>query len=263
MCRLFGLVSNVLVDVYFSFYSSPISSFVELSRYNPHGWGVAWFNGNEWCLFKEAKALYESLKAKKVISKSVRGKIIISHVRFATTGSVKKVNTHPWIYKNWVFAHNGSISKLGLEKLIRSEYRDFEGGTDSERLFHFMLQEIEDTDDVIEGIGNAISKILKYGINFSSLNCLFSNGDKLYALRYAKASPNYYTLYYIERPCEDVELSRLSKQTRQLIQMKLLRNEKAIIIASEPMSDEPVWRRVLNKHLLIVDKNLNIELVKI
>ena len=38
MCRLFGLYANKPVDVYFSFFESPVGSLVELSYDNPSGW---------------------------------------------------------------------------------------------------------------------------------------------------------------------------------------------------------------------------------
>ncbi|RLG22480.1 class II glutamine amidotransferase, partial [Methanosarcinales archaeon] len=41
MCRLFGLYANMPVDVYFSFFESPVGGFAELSYGNPSGWGVA------------------------------------------------------------------------------------------------------------------------------------------------------------------------------------------------------------------------------
>jgi len=56
---LLGLYANVIVNVEFSFYTAE-TSMSYLPRSNPHGWGVAWFNGREWRLFKEPLALHES-----------------------------------------------------------------------------------------------------------------------------------------------------------------------------------------------------------
>ncbi len=44
MCRLFGLYANKLVNVYFSFFEAE-RSFEDLSKKNPDGWGIAWFDG--------------------------------------------------------------------------------------------------------------------------------------------------------------------------------------------------------------------------
>jgi len=261
MCRLFGLHANKLVDVWYSFYETPKKSLVESSHENPDGWGVAWLDDKDWHVHKEPIPLYYSTTAREIIRKYVRGRIVVSHVRFASVGDNKIENTHPWLYRGWVFAHNGTIrNKQMLLKLLREEYRDLEGDTDSEIFFHLLIQEIEDLEDSIEGIMNVIEKIVGKGIKFSSLNFIASDGENLYALRYATERLNYYSLYYIKRPKEGLELRRLSRETKQLISMKLARGERAVIVASEIMSDEKYWRRVPNKHLVIVDKNLNIEL---
>ena len=263
MCRLFGLYANKPVSVYFSFFESPVGSFEELSHDNPGGWGVAWFD-NSWRIYKEPMPLYSSVKAREVIRRSVRGRIIISHVRFPSCGNISRGNTHPWLYMDWVFAHNGTIyDRASLLDMLDEECRDLEGDTDSEAFFHLIIQEVIALGDPIEGIKNAIRKIVDRGIGFSSLNFIASNGRELYALRYATRNLDYYTLYYIERPKEGLGIERLSEKTKQLISMKLTHGEKAVIIASEPMSDEPYWRLIPNKHLAIVDSNLNIRLIQV
>jgi predicted glutamine amidotransferase len=42
--------------------------------------------------------------------------------------------------------------------------------------------------------------------------------------------------------------------------MKLASGEKAIIVASEKLTKEP-WENIPNKHMLIIDENLNTELM--
>ena len=44
--------------------------------------------------------------------------------------------------------------------------------------------------------------------------------------------------------------------------MKLARGEKALIVASEPLTEEK-WVKIPNNHLLIIDKELKSKLVKI
>ncbi|RLE96758.1 MAG: class II glutamine amidotransferase [Thermoprotei archaeon] len=261
MCRLLGLYANKPVDIYFSFYETPVKSFEKQSQDNPDGWGVAWLTSQGWNIFKEPLALYESPRARRIIKKIVRGKIIVSHVRLPSYGGPKLENTHPWLYKGWVFAHNGTINKHRLLKLLEEDYKkDLEGNTDSERFFHLIVQEADKTGDPVEGIKSAVNKIIENNIFFTSLNFIASDGEKLYALRYARINQNYYTLYYLKRPHKELELRKLSNETRQLISMKLASGEKAVIIASETMSDEPHWKQIPNKHLLTINKNLTTKL---
>jgi predicted glutamine amidotransferase len=48
-----------IVNVYFSFFEAE-RSFEDLSRKNPDGWGIAWFDGFKWSLYKEMMPLYMS-----------------------------------------------------------------------------------------------------------------------------------------------------------------------------------------------------------
>ncbi len=94
------------------------------------------------------------------LAKNVFGVIIVSHVRKATHGGAKLENTHPWLYKGYVFAHNGVIrDRNKVLELLSSEYRDLEGVTDSETLFHLIVQESNSSNDFVEGVKKAIDKI--------------------------------------------------------------------------------------------------------
>ena len=259
---MFGLIANKPVNIMYSFYRSP-TSMEGFSLRNPDGWGVAWLSGDgEWMLFKEPIALYESLWAEEKV-KEVKGRIIISHVRMASWGGITMENTHPWLYRGWVFAHNGTIDERDrIEGLLEPSYRrGLEGDTDSERFFHLIVQEAKKVGNPIRGIIRAVELVIKNS-PFSSLNFLASDGSKLYALRYAWRSLNYYTLYTTKRTAP-TGLEKLSKQTRQMLEMKLAASEKAFIVASEPMSDEPDWIPLQNKTLLVVDNNLNVETVRL
>ena len=259
MCRLFGLYANTPVDVEFSFYHAE-NSMIRLSHYNSSGWGIAWFNGVKWDLVKEPIALYESERARSTVRR-VRGLIIISHVRLATEGGRTLGNTHPWLYKGYVFAHNGTVDRSGLLRLVGKDYRGFEGETDSEVLFHLIVQEALDAGGFLEGVRRALEKINGEGVRYSSLNFLASDGHQLYALRYADHSLDYYTLYYLERPQGPLSLNKLSKSTLQLIRAKLAHGEKAVLVASEPLTEEN-WLEIPNKHMLVVGRDLSAKLVE-
>ncbi len=261
MCRLFGLIANKPVDVAYTFYLSP-KSMAKLAARNPHGWGVAWLDEKgDWGLVKEPVPLDKSIKAIEFVKERVRVRIIISHVRFATVESYTHGDTHPWLYHRWVFAHNGSINRDMLLELVDDNYRDFEGSTDSEVLFHFILQNVEELNNPVEGIRMAVDKVVEREIPFSSLNLIASDGEKLYALRYASVDLEYYTLYYLNRP--SLEVGRLSEETRLMIRMKIVRGEEAVLVASEPLSDETGWRLIPNKTLLVADRDLNVKLINI
>jgi predicted glutamine amidotransferase len=50
----------------------------------------------------------------KALIKNVHEYIMISHVRHTTQGGLKLENTHLWLYRGYVFAHNGTIDRSGV-----------------------------------------------------------------------------------------------------------------------------------------------------
>lgn len=254
MCRLLGVVGNREVDVVFSFVGAR-RSFVEQSRSNPDGWGIGWFEGGVPRVFKESLPLY--LSDMEVV-RSVRSRVIVAHVRFATHGGRSLENTHPFVYGGYLFAHNGVVDRSGLLELLEPRYRGLlRGETDSEALFYYIVQTIEDVGDVVGGIVEAVRSLVERGVWFTSLNSLLATSDALYVLRYARSDPSYYTLYVLRRP-SGTDLEVLSRETRMLVISKLRSGEEAVIVASEEMTEED-WRPIRNKSLLVIDRDLEIK----
>lgn len=56
----------------------------------------------------------------------------IAHVRIATVGAIKTVNTHPFVKGNFLVCHNGSYSDHAVVRNALQGFAKFEGDTDSE-----------------------------------------------------------------------------------------------------------------------------------
>ncbi|MCL7390283.1 MAG: class II glutamine amidotransferase [Thaumarchaeota archaeon] len=90
---------------------------------------------------------------------------MLSHVRCATHGGLKLENTHPWLYRSYVFEHNGIIcDRSRVLELLLPEYKDLEGETGSEVFSHLIVQEAESSGDFVEGVRRAIAKINSNGV---------------------------------------------------------------------------------------------------
>jgi len=177
MCRLFGLVANKEVNVKFSFLKAKLS-FKELGSKNPHGWGIGYYKNGNPEITKEPKSIEKSLKLNDIIVQKISN-IFISHVRKSSGTKIKYVNTHPFGYRNWIFAHNGTIDiNNHIKEQLLPKYTKFiEGETDSEIFFFLIIQSIEQNKDIIEGIKEAIRFIKdNKGDNTTSLNFLLTNG---------------------------------------------------------------------------------------
>jgi predicted glutamine amidotransferase len=75
---------------------------------------------------------------------------ILVHARYATVGKAKDENTHPFRFRRWLFAHDGTVEAFdrvrprlleGLPDFLR---RNLMGDTDSEHLFMWFLKELRD-----------------------------------------------------------------------------------------------------------------------
>ena len=88
MCGLFGLSCNKPVSVGFSW-----RGFLARGRFNRDCWGVAFYSdGRSICLIKEPNPSVSSAMASFLKSTNfVRGKVVISHVRWASKGRLPTV----------------------------------------------------------------------------------------------------------------------------------------------------------------------------
>lgn len=257
MCRLLGMIANVNVDFKFS-----LSNFSQFAENNPDGYGIGWYEKGKPKVMKEPISALKSENFIK-ISHQATSTIFICHVRKATKGNRKIENCHPFNYEQWLFAHNGSIDNSeNLKELLKDKYKkEIKGETDSEVFFYWILQNIEETQNDIDGIEHSIKYIYK-NHKFSGLNFILSNGKKLYAFRYSSKKTNYYSLFWLKR---DPEISKFqtstleSKEIGVLIESKKLNHEKAIIVCSERLTQVENWEPIKLGALLIVSKDLNIQ----
>ncbi len=92
--------------------------------------------------------------------KEVRSRIIIAHVRRATTEGRSRENTHPFKHGNWIFAHNGSVDRDYILSLLSGRYKP-EGRTDSEVYFYWILHCINRKGDPMEGIKEEAARVVE------------------------------------------------------------------------------------------------------
>lgn len=261
MCRLLGVIANKPVDLEFSLLRAD-RPFRNFAKFNPDGWGLGWYENDKAQVFKRGlSAQYDPQFVE--LSKEVRSKIIIAHVRNATTGNRSELNSHPFQYKNWIFAHNGSIEDWEfLFDLLEDKYKEkVKGETDSEVYFYWILQCIEECGSTLKGIKKAVNKVINY--RHTGLNFLLSDGACLYAFRYSNDSWGYYSLYLLKRIssyCEPLEF--ISNETGVLLRSKSLRGEKAVLVCSEKLTKEN-WEEIEVGSLIIIGQNLDIKVEQI
>ncbi len=146
MCELMGLSSAVPRDI-----RGELQSFYQHSIHHPHGWGLMWEQENgEREIIKEPVCATGSRIINDIMQKMIPQKNAMAHIRLATVGSVDQKNCHPFMGtdssgRQWTLIHNGTIySSKKLTKYLNVQI----GDTDSERVFLYLLDEINRAQEV-------------------------------------------------------------------------------------------------------------------
>ncbi len=253
MCRMLGIVASEPTDFRICLREAP-RSLGTLSREHPHGWGVAVFAGKSgWTVQKQPRCADEDAHFGQVACGS-RGEVLIAHVRKRTVGAVSLENTHPFQRGDWVFAHNGTVEDQ--EHLRRGSsgrrLQELTGQTDSELLFSYLLTRLDDVDaSSLEAVSGALGRLvaeLDSLPRVGAVNFLLSNGEDLFAYRRGR------TLFVLERsPHDELRPIRESLETGAVVETRWTRRRRAVLVASERLTDEP-WRAVEEGTLLHVGR---------
>jgi len=254
MCRLFALAASRPVDLVFSLGAAPVS-LRRQSEDNPDGWGLGWYEEGRPVLRKEPLCAASSPSFRE--AGAARSRLFVAHVRHATTGCRAARNCHPFASGKWLFAHNGMLNRSALLSSLSPERRDrLEGETDSEVLFHWLLQRTEEHPG---GVAAAAAEAARAAEDWTALNFVLSDGENIYAYRQARSRTDYYSLFYlVRRPALAGPDQYLSADTSALLRCKALSNERAVLVASERMTAEH-WRELPVGALLRVGPDLKME----
>jgi predicted glutamine amidotransferase len=113
MCRLYGFRANEPTKVECSLVFSQ-NGLLAQSRADrrgeshPDGWGMAFYENGDPEVQRRTTAAYDCVHFS-VTAERMYARTVVAHVRKATVGPPSLVNTHPFTYRHWVFAHNGTI----------------------------------------------------------------------------------------------------------------------------------------------------------
>ncbi len=183
--------------------SSPAHSLIEQSHCanraktatNGDGFGIAWYGDHpEPGRYRDILPAWSDCNLRS-IARQIRSPLFLAHVRAATNGGTRRDNCHPFVHGRWSFMHNGQIAgfdriRRRMEALLPDALFDARTGTtDSELLFllalHFGLN-----SDPLGAMAEAIATVEEFshrhgGEALVRFTAAFSDGEKLYAVRYA------------------------------------------------------------------------------
>ncbi len=193
-----------------------------LSEEHADGWGIALRQGDDWAVHRRTTC---AARCAQYASMDLGATLVIAHVRKKTVGELAIANTHPFRRRNFVFAHNGTVTVSALEALVGLTAPEhtaaIEGSTDSERLFAFVLTRIDEACDVARGVASAV-RVLHAIDGLGSATFLLSCGARLYAHRLGR------TLFVAHR-------------------------DGVSLVASETLTDSDHWTEVPERAVVVID----------
>lgn len=244
MCELLGLNFNLQVSPSLSF-----RGFRHGSKGNPHGWGVARYEGKASQVFKEpVNAQGSRLAGFLQDYPKFRSSIIIGHVRYRSCGEKSLANTHPFVRtfrkKEIVLAHNGTLTEMGMPSTLK--FKPI-GETDSEVFFCHFLSRLSRDQINLEDF-QEINNVLKEFNEFGKMNLLFSDGERLYVY-HDKAGYN--GLCYLERKAPFSRVSLKDEDWHVDLSEEKSANQRGFVVATRPLTDEK-WQNVIPGTLVVL-----------
>jgi predicted glutamine amidotransferase len=200
MARLFGLIGN-RPDLVGRVLDLESEALVARTRGSPLGWGIGFYQGGEVLMRRRPIDDRAEIHPSK-LAEDVKADVLIGHVRSATVGALRTENTHPFRYRQWLFAQTGTLAHFDdIRERLLSSVPEFlrgniRGETDSEIVFHVFLSFLHDAgrldngstnpDAVVEALRSSLAVIegmaAEVGDVSEGTNLLVSNGDMIVAV---------------------------------------------------------------------------------
>ncbi|SNT45729.1 glutamine amidotransferase [Actinomadura meyerae] len=223
------------------------------SRRMPDGTGLGWFSlGEEPVRDRAPIAAFQDAdfnsEARNIVSHT-----FISHVRYASTGAPDVHNSHPFVMDDRLFAHNGVVR--GLDDLgswlTDVDCPQIQGQTDSELVFAYITAEIRRHGDTTAGLVAAVRRIAAE-LPLFALNILLAESRRMWALRY----PDTHELWVLRPTLDSPGPARRLGSGHEPGQVTVAAHRvgcPGMVLASEPMDDDPDWRLLEPGELLMQD----------
>lgn len=266
-------ISSLVTEPSHSIIHQSFQSQERVEPLNGDGFGIGWYahGYDDPVIFKEVSPAWNSMNLRSLASRTESG-CILAHVRAASPGlPVTQLNCHPFASGRLAFMHNGtvggfrSVRRPLREGLSQRAYDGIEGSTDSELAFALLLDAYEADREAqpLERLASALLSAVAATESTrrsleraepSLLNFCLTDGQRAVASRFVSTPDHPSNSLYVHQGAGYECVDGVCRMTP--------RGDKpgAVIIASEPLSEDSSWSRVPENHLVLVDEELNVEL---
>lgn len=256
----------------FSIIHQSFKSRMRVEPLNGDGFGVAWYVPSispEPAVFRSVQPAWNNMNLRD-LARVTRSSAILAHVRAASAGTgVSETNCHPFAVGRLTFMHNGAVPEfLRLKRTLQGRLSDeafsqIRGLTDSEHMFALFRDRLATADDehsteaMAQAMERTIAEVVELVDSIEStrhapLNFAVCDGNQAVVSRYTSGdgeAPSLYLHTGKKYVCEDGVCHMVEAE----------REHQAVIIASEPLTEEPSWRPVPNNRIVLVHPDHSIE----
>jgi len=200
MARLFGFVGN-RADLGAHVLEFESNALKVLAKGTTLSWGLGFYQAGEVLLRRRPIDDRSEIDVAS-LAKDLRTDVLVGHVRTATVGNLRTENTHPFRYRQWLFAHVGTVDgHATLRQRVSESLPDFlgrnvRGDTDSELLFHLFLSFLHDAGSLVDepldpsstraALRSTLSLVdrlcAEQGMTTGAMNLLVTDGEHMIAL---------------------------------------------------------------------------------
>lgn len=267
-----------------SLITEPVNSIIHQSYHshereeplNGDGFGIAWYvdGRDEPAVFKDITPAWNNLNLLNLAAVT-KTTCLLAHVRAATPGlPVQQLNCHPFSSGNLSFMHNGSVAGFQiikrslLDSLSDDVFTSLQGSTDSEHVFGLILDYVRSAEnDPLSAMTGAIrfaiarTEELRQDADIeepSLLNLALSDGKRAVVSRFVSDHSKLANTLYVHSGCSYVCHGGVCHMTPATD-----KNQHAVIVASEPLSEDEGWTPVAPNHLVIIDEKLRVTIEQV
>jgi predicted glutamine amidotransferase len=254
VCRLLGYCAREEAAVADLIGEEGLGALIALSELHADGWGMAWHEAlgaaNDEPVIRKSPLRADEPEFEK-LARQPLSDLGLVHLRWATPGlAVNDVNTHPFRYGHFAFAHNGAVhpqERLG-EILPPEREAEVAGTTESERYLLLIMSRLEaNGGDMVAAIAEAASQIERQFAP-NSLNAIllsprylcgisWHDRDKVPAAKLRERG-------YENRPNE----------IACYFDLAYLATSDAVVVASSGWAQDG-WKPLPNRHVLVVERS--------
>ena len=273
MCRLFGFRSSVQSGAHRSLVEAENSLLQQAQRHRD-GWGIGYYIGRDAYIIKSEAGAHDCERFR-LASSRLQSHAFVVHVRRATVGQRDYLNSHPFRFGRWIFAHNGTLEGFDVLKpwvvdhIAPDHLPLIFGSTDSEHFFHYLLtamrlngidrsgHEEADAMHVGEVIREAVDTLFRqakaHKVPPPILNFVLTNGDTFLGMRAGK------DLYFATQKfkCGDFETCLEPRK----VCMEAVRPDpwvNHLIVSSERIGDEDIWEELPQGAMVLMGKDFRV-----